>query len=95
MEKENTIYCPNYHDLEATKVQQGDQKIQSYKLGTVYQASGRTLTLLPGTADYCILDWALIALNSPTLEHMKEVDRKLKPNFQIPRTEREVSCIKS
>lgn len=82
----NTIYCPNYHDLEATKIAEGDKSIQSYKIGQVKAASGRTLAVPPGAAYPCILDWALIELSKETLRNMRTSNGKIKSNYQLART---------
>ncbi|KAH6646510.1 hypothetical protein BKA67DRAFT_541470 [Truncatella angustata] len=87
VEKDIAIYGPNYHDLEATKITHQDTKIQSYKLGQLKTTFGRTLDLPPGEANPCILDWALFDLNSDTLKTMKHEFLKLKPNFQLPRSQ--------
>lgn len=81
----NTIYCPNYHDLEATKIAEGDKNIRSYKIGQVKAASGRTMAMPPGAAYPCLLDWGLIDLNSQTLQDMRFADPKLKSNYQLVR----------
>ncbi|KAI1176246.1 hypothetical protein F4777DRAFT_597854 [Nemania sp. FL0916] len=85
VETGNNIYCPNYHDLEATKIQEKNTKLQNYKIGQLRAASGRTFYTLAGEKP-CILDWALIDLNTQTLKSLSEINTKLKPNSQLPRT---------
>lgn len=91
VETDNTIYCPNYNDLEATKFEAKNDKIQSHKLGQLGAASGRTLAFPQHAQHPCILDWALINLNNPTLRAMQERDSKLRPNFILDREEKDVS----
>lgn len=82
----NEIYCPSYEDLRAT-VQ--DPKVKSSSIGQLTAASGRILALPPHATEYCLLDWALIQLNSTDI--MKIDKKKLKPNFQLQRSSAEVS----
>lgn len=82
----NTIYCPNSQDLEATKRAKRYNDILSVKIGQVKAASGRTLAMPPGAVYPCLLDWAIIDLNSQTLQKMRSDDRKLKSNYQLVRT---------
>ncbi|KAI0976419.1 hypothetical protein F4678DRAFT_456743 [Xylaria arbuscula] len=89
IETGNTIYCPNYHDLEATKIQTGNSKISSYKVGKVKTASGRGLAMPVGAVHPCLVDWALIDLNTETLKNMTSANPKLKANAQLPRTPQE------
>ncbi|KAI1313764.1 hypothetical protein F5Y03DRAFT_405224 [Xylaria venustula] len=89
IETGNTIYCPNYHDLEATKIKTENSKISSYKVGQVKTASGRGLAIPAGAVHPCIIDWALINLNTETLKNMKSANPKLKASFQLPRTPQE------
>ncbi|KDN68167.1 hypothetical protein CSUB01_11641 [Colletotrichum sublineola] len=90
IETGNTIYCPNYHDLEATKIHQHDPKLVNYKIGQLYAASGRTLPTPVVNALPCILDWALVDLNGPTRSQLFPNIAKLKYNFEPPRTNRQV-----
>lgn len=59
-------------------------------MGKVKTASGRTLAMPAGAAHPCVLDWALIDLNTETLKSMLGIP-KLKANSQLPRTREEVS----
>ncbi|KAK1955773.1 hypothetical protein LY78DRAFT_697546 [Colletotrichum sublineola] len=91
IETGNTIYCPNYHDLEATKIHQHDPKLVNYKIGQLYAASGRTLSTPVVNALPCILDWALVDLNGPTRSQLFPNIAKLKYNFEPPRTNRQAN----
>ncbi|TRX87710.1 hypothetical protein FHL15_011399 [Xylaria flabelliformis] len=89
VETGNVIYCPNYHDLEATKIQLKNTKLKNYKIAQLRAASGRSL-IMPARATYpCIVDWALLQLNSQTLNNMLDEIPKLKANFQLHRTPQE------
>ncbi|KAI0468838.1 hypothetical protein F4859DRAFT_489068 [Xylaria cf. heliscus] len=89
IETHNTIYCPNYHDLEATKIELKDPKIQNYKIGQLWAASGRSLAKPEGAVYPCLVDWALLDLNSQTLKSMLSKNPKLMANSQLPRTPEE------
>ncbi|KAI8634683.1 hypothetical protein F5Y19DRAFT_409597 [Xylariaceae sp. FL1651] len=89
VETGNAVYCPNYHDLEATKIQLNNTKLENYKIAQLREASGRSLVMPAGASYPCLVDWALLDLNSQTLKNMLFEIPKLKANSQLPRTPQE------